>query len=525
MKTHNYKRILNAAVLFIFVIFLTIYAGNNSLEKENINETGENIKGNHIEKEIAAKITATEILEINSTEIDNKEWKLSVREREPLWEIVDEIQVQQELSYYNSWYGEAYGQISEALNSKEKEALKEYLSVLRGEEAFYCAESMDGSMEQYIQDGYNYFRYPDMQLTTLEEWIYSIFGEEYRRDWMREISFMDMDGDGELEMVICVMNYSDILVLHRENNLVYGIDFGIRSFSGTQENGIHTKSGGAGNTEYYSIFFENGMFVEKELGGNDYPDCYIGIQQVTPEEYEQWQKEMEQTADYVEWYETPREDERNEEQIPSAFEQLETFAYHADEWKKWAETKYCIYDFDQDGILELLVSTKRNNQYTENHFFHADGDHIVELDQNYYGEKGDEFDLDWGRSAWCDPDTGKIYYYAENNIKINDSLYWSYYGYFYIEDGRVENIPVCAFRTFYSKEETEHDYYDMTSFRMNGQYAQEKVDKSEFDVLKEEYHAGKVKKYVCQYWFTLEENASQKEILFKLILSYQKGKY
>lgn len=65
----------------------------------------------------------------------------------------------------------------------------------------------------------------------------------------------------------------------------------------------------------------------------------------------------------------------------------------------------------------------------------------------------------------------------------------------------------------------------MTSFRMNGQYAQEKVDKSEFDVLKEEYHAGKVKKYVCQYWFTLEENASQKEILFKLILSYQKGKY
>lgn len=46
---------------------------------------------------------------------------------------------------------------------------------------------------------------------------------------MQEISFIDMDGDGELELVICVMNYIDVLVLHRENDVVYGIDFVIRS--------------------------------------------------------------------------------------------------------------------------------------------------------------------------------------------------------------------------------------------------------------------------------------------------------
>lgn len=66
---------------------------------------------------------------------------------------------------------------------------------------------------------------------------------------------------------------------------------------------------------------------------------------------------------------------------------------------------------------------------------------------------------------------------------INDSLYWSYYGYFYIEDGCVENIPVCSLRTLYSKEGIEHDYYDMTSFSLNG-YALEEIGKSEFDALK-----------------------------------------
>lgn len=528
MKIHNLKRILSAAVLLAFVILLTIYEGKHVSEKKNINEAGENIKGNQIEKEIATKITAvkttTEILEINNIGNENEEWEMSEREGEQLSEIVDAIQTQQELEYYNLWNGKYYERFSEMISGDERETLEEYLPVLRGEEEIHCACEGDGSVEEYIQDGHKYFRYPHMKSMTLEEWVYSLFKEEYRRDWLWEIAFMDMDGDGEQEMVMCTMNDIYILVLHRENDKVYGIDFGIRCFNSIQENGIHTKSGGAGSTFYYSIFFEDGMFIEKELGGREYPDYYVGIQQVTEEEYEQWREKVEQTAEQTEWYETESYEERNKEQIPSAYEQLETFAYHVDEWKKGEDIKFCIYDFDQDGMLELLVSSKKNNQYAENHFYHAGGDHVVELEQNYYGEKGDEFDLEWGNRAWCDPSTGRISYYAQNNSNINDSLYWNYYGYFCLEDGCVENIPVCSLRTRCSKEGIEYNYYNMTSFGLNG-YDLEEIDKNEFDALKGEYHTDKVEKYVYKYWVTFEENASQKEILFDLILSYQKGKY
>lgn len=181
-------------------------------------------------------------------------------------------------------------QINEALSSEEQEILKGYLSVLRGKEEINCFYSVNDMGEKYMQKGHRYYNYSGIKSMTIEEGVYSIVGEQYRRDWLEEIAFMDMDGDGEREMVICGMSSNYIFVLHRENDRVYGIDISNRDFNIILKNGIHTKYGGIGHTVYYSIFFENSMFIEKELAGIDYSDYFIGTQQVTQEEYEQWQE-------------------------------------------------------------------------------------------------------------------------------------------------------------------------------------------------------------------------------------------
>ena len=140
-----------------------------------------------------------------------------------------------------------------------------------------------------------------------EQRILDFFQEELgASDFMlTSFALCDITQDGQKELVLYTYRYGGwYWVLHREDNIFYGVYMPIRWFQDLQKNGIHLGSGGSGYTYYYRLHFEDGIFRRELLGRTDrkegMPCCYIDDKEVSETEFEAWSEEL--MTGNVQWY-------------------------------------------------------------------------------------------------------------------------------------------------------------------------------------------------------------------------------
>ncbi len=407
-----------------------------------------------------------------------------------------------------------YYELQENLSPEDWKTFQTYLPVLRGETTFYYVSAMDheSRIKKTAEDGSFSISFPYMEEMTINDYAEFLEQMWYSHDWIRCVSLTDLDGNGEKELIIRTVYDNRTLVLHRENNKIYWIDFWYRMFEDLQENGIHMGSGGAGSQSYSQLIFQDGMFIWKNLAKRENLQHYIGGREISETEFEEWiAVHMNQDA---RWYEMDAE----KDEISSSYDQLAVFA---ENYKEWMESKgdnydYCIYDFDQDGRLELLVTVK--NEYgVKNYFYQVEGEDIKELAQDYYGIRGKEFDICSGMiGAYCDKSTGIIYYRSRSREDYSGS---ESYGYFYMAEGKVHHVPVSVVK---NEEGGIEHYFDVNKT------GNEEIDGDTFQELNSEIEEGKVK-VPADLEFVEGENESSlvnyDYVLSNLIASYQGGDY
>lgn len=195
------------------------------------------------------------------------------------------------------------------------------------------------------------------------------------------ISLMDIDGDGEKEFIMSSVYDGETLVLHRENDAIYGIGFWAKGIAKLQKSGLFMCSGG-GHSSYRQLVFQNGMFVEEVLAERRRSKFYISGQEVSEAEIEEWENIY--LNNEAGWYEI----ESRNISVLSAYDQLDVFAKN---YKKWMIGKgdnysYCIYDFGQDKRLELVV-TVYGGDGVKNYFYQVDEEGIRVFHFRFYSLK------------------------------------------------------------------------------------------------------------------------------------------
>lgn len=180
-----------------------------------------------------------------------------------------------------------------AMPEEDYGAFEAYLPVLRGEQTFRwvsvvrpgCAgperEPLDVTIAAYCDE-----RYGDLELEEPPEAL-----------TLYCLAVQDIDGDGGAELVL---HFRDLgghyLVLHREDETVWGAVYIERGFQGLQKNGVYAGSGGVGRTYYYQTSFQDGVFEERKLGhklydGNGAFDCELDGQEVAEAIFDAWLEE------------------------------------------------------------------------------------------------------------------------------------------------------------------------------------------------------------------------------------------
>lgn len=178
-------------------------------------------------------------------------------------------------------------------------AFEAYLPVLRGEETF-----------QWVAGPYR--GYPDYDWeareVTLADFHSELWGDsEHKTETLEldRLAVRDIDGDGVSELVLLVRDMAyNYLVLHREGDVVYGTDLYVRWFEGLQQNGAYIGSGGAGDSTYYRMTFQNQRFEQQELGRKvEWAagcKCTLAGEPVTEEVFDAWLAET--MVGEVAWY-------------------------------------------------------------------------------------------------------------------------------------------------------------------------------------------------------------------------------
>lgn len=142
-----------------------------------------------------------------------------------------------------------------------------------------------------------------------EQRISDFFQEELGAcDFMlTSFALCDITQDGQKELVLYTQRYGGwYWVLHRHDDIFYGVYMPIRWFQDLQKDGIHLGSGGAGNTYYYRLHFEDGIFWKELLGRTNWDQgkgklcCFIDDKEVSEAEFEAWSEER-MTGD-IQWY-------------------------------------------------------------------------------------------------------------------------------------------------------------------------------------------------------------------------------
>ena len=138
------------------------------------------------------------------------------------------------------------------------EAFTAYLPVLRGEQTFrWVAGPYDGYPD------YNWEPF-DADMTAVRDQLWRGFEKEPPETLaLDRLAVQDIDGDGTAELVLLFQDGAyNYLVLHREEDAVYGTRLYVRWFEGLQKNGVYIGAAGAGDSTYLRMAFRNGRFEQ-----------------------------------------------------------------------------------------------------------------------------------------------------------------------------------------------------------------------------------------------------------------------
>ena len=180
------------------------------------------------------------------------------------------------------------------------EAFTDYLPVLRGEQTFrWVAGPYDG----YPDYDWEPF---DADMTAVRDQLWRGFEKEPPETLaLDRLAVQDIDGDGTAELVLLFQDGAyNYLVLHREEDAVYGTRLYVRWFEGLQKNGVYIGAAGAGDSTYLRMAFRNGRFEQEELAhrlewGTGY-NYTLGGEEVTKAAFDAWYAET--MVGDVTWY-------------------------------------------------------------------------------------------------------------------------------------------------------------------------------------------------------------------------------
>lgn len=180
------------------------------------------------------------------------------------------------------------------------EAFTDYLPVLRGEQTFrWVAGPYDG----YPDYDWEPF---DADMTAVRDQLWRGFEKEPPETLaLDRLAVQDIDGDGTAELVLLFQDGAyNYLVLHREEDAVYGTRLYVRWFEGLQKNGVYIGAAGAGDSTYLRMAFRNGRFEQQELAhrlewGTGY-NYTLGGEEVTKAAFDAWYAET--MVGDVTWY-------------------------------------------------------------------------------------------------------------------------------------------------------------------------------------------------------------------------------
>lgn len=147
-----------------------------------------------------------------------------------------------------------YDALTAQMEDRQREAFREYLPILTGEERFIVSDVdfKDG------KDG-------ETRSFTMYEWFDTIHPVKECDLSFNQAACLDLDDDGILEVIIPFWSYWDeYLVLHKEGDLFYGTSIGARGFECLQQNGYFITSGAAVCNHVERLSFHDGAFVRAE---------------------------------------------------------------------------------------------------------------------------------------------------------------------------------------------------------------------------------------------------------------------
>lgn len=171
----------------------------------------------------------------------------------------------------------------------------------------------------------------------------------------------------------------------------------------------------------------------------------------------------------------PEAEEEDENALVEEIEnQLEIFAGAKDDWMVAEDDlpydlSYAVFDFDRDGLLELITSVNMGTGlFSENHFYQVNpsADGIVELPQKYYSEgeyTGEEFDISFaeGLEAVYQDKTSGIFYYTASDISKNGyAENFMTDGVLYKEKDCIYSMDLRGCHSLLQEEEWQSTYYD-----------------------------------------------------------------
>ena len=180
------------------------------------------------------------------------------------------------------------------------EAFTDYLPVLRGEQTFRWVAGPYNGYPDYNWEPF------DADMTAVRDQLWRGFEKEPPETLaLDRLAVQDIDGDGTAELVLLFQDGAyNYLVLHREEDAVYGTRLYVRWFEGLQKNGVYIGAAGAGDSTYLRMAFRNGRFEQQELGhreewasGGEYE---LAGKTVTKADFDAWLAET--MAGDVTWY-------------------------------------------------------------------------------------------------------------------------------------------------------------------------------------------------------------------------------
>lgn len=302
-----------------------------------------------------------------------------------LQDWVDIVEEEKQKDYTILCTDRLYYLLEEKLSEKEQKDFQIYLPALRGEKSlYYTTVTDDDYTTEMLADGKFSAVYSCVDEITINDYCRFLEGLWYEYNWIKSVSLTDLDGDGKKELIICTVYDNRTLVFQEEAGKIYLIDF-------------------------WSQMYES--FEQK------------------------WKASH--TDEEIRWYAINNEDNI----VLSAYDQLEIFA---ENYKEWTSDKgnhycYCVYDFNQDGWLELLVMVDREGN-DENYFYRVSGNEIEELEQIHGGITGEEANIrNEDIVAFYDKTTGSIYYRGwnfENSNGVESRAY------FFVENANVCNTTM-----------------------------------------------------------------------------------